>query len=87
MNFQGNFTKNNDTDIRLIKELVLQLTPEHWTGDTTRQRRYERIDICRRSAWYMTWIFDTSIRRCVASHAYQYHGPDRVLAPFSGSLH
>ncbi|RLA29004.1 MAG: hypothetical protein DRQ63_02080 [Gammaproteobacteria bacterium] len=41
MNFQGNFTKIDDTDITSLKELVLQLTPEHWTGDTTRQRRYE----------------------------------------------
>jgi len=41
MNFQGNFIKIGDTDITLLKDLVSQLTPEHWTGDTTRQRRYE----------------------------------------------
>ena len=25
----------------MLKDLLSQLTPEHWTGDTTRQRRYE----------------------------------------------
>ena len=25
----------------MLKDLVLQLTPEHWTGDSTRQQRYE----------------------------------------------
>jgi len=41
MNFPGNFKKIADVSIDMLKDLVLQLTPEHWTGDTTRQQRYE----------------------------------------------
>jgi len=41
MNFQGNFAKIDDADISMLKDIVLQLTPQHWSGDTTRQDRYE----------------------------------------------
>jgi len=41
MNFQGNFKNVAAVDIAPLKDLVLQLTPQHWTGDTTRQNRYE----------------------------------------------
>ena len=41
MNFQGNFKKLAVFDIAPLKDLVLQLTQQHWTGDTTRQNRYE----------------------------------------------
>jgi hypothetical protein len=41
MNIQGNFAKIGDADVSMLKDLVLQLTSQHWSGDTTRQDRYE----------------------------------------------
>jgi len=41
MNFQGSFKRIGDADIDPIKDLVLQLTAEHWEGSDTRQKRYE----------------------------------------------
>ena len=41
MNFQGNFKKVATVDIAPLKDLVLQLTPQHWASNTTRQNRYE----------------------------------------------
>jgi len=41
MNFPGNFKKIADTNIEMLASLVRQLTPEHWSGADTRQKRYE----------------------------------------------
>jgi hypothetical protein len=41
MNFAGNFIKIGDADISRLRQLVLQLTADHWTSNTTRQQRYE----------------------------------------------
>lgn len=41
MNFDGNFSKIGDADVSILKDLVYQLTAEHWCGDQTRQNRYE----------------------------------------------
>lgn len=41
MNFDGNFKVLDHAKVPILKELVEQLTPEHWIGDTTRQNLYE----------------------------------------------
>lgn len=41
MNFDGNFRRLGEVDIRPLKRLVLELTAEDWARETTRQRRYE----------------------------------------------
>lgn len=41
MNFQGNFKKIGHADISMLRDLVQQLTPQHWSGDTTRLDGYE----------------------------------------------
>lgn len=41
MNFQGNFRTIASVDPAPLQDLVRQLTRDHWTGDTTRQSRYE----------------------------------------------
>ncbi|MFC3051574.1 aspartyl/asparaginyl beta-hydroxylase domain-containing protein [Kordiimonas pumila] len=41
MNFDGSFLRHGEADMSLLKDLVLQLTPEHWSLEDTRQNRYE----------------------------------------------
>lgn len=41
MNFNGNFARIGTADLSIMRDLVTQLTPEHWSGDPTRQNRYE----------------------------------------------
>ena len=41
MNFQGSFSRIGTIDIAPIKDLVLQLTQEHWGQQSTREKRYE----------------------------------------------
>lgn len=41
MNFSGNFKSIGKVSIFELKKLVLSLTPQHWIGDTQRQKKYE----------------------------------------------
>lgn len=73
MNFQGSFKHIGHADIGSIKDLVVQLTDEHWAGSDTRQQRYE----VHKDTQSIPLVFDEDFRHSnpTVHPAYELFGP------------
>ncbi len=77
MNFDGSYRRLGELNVSLIKDLVLQLTNEHWSLNDVRQKRYE----VHKSTQAINLVYDEDFRHMkpTVHEAYDLFAP--VLYP------